>query len=212
LLEKPSKVNQDEMKEPRELSKIEKTTTHGLKEWNVVVEALRAGSQVLLLRKGGIHEPGGEFKAAHGEFFLFPSLEHQKKDLLKPAALARFAPSLEVSADAASLRLDTFAQLTEAIELDDPGKARRLSDHHVWNDAYVQMRIDYKPEKPLNLLLLRVFVLPVAIDIPRLERYAGCRSWVEFGEELSFKGGRAVLKDKDFEERVRAVRKALDPP
>ena len=187
------------------------TTRFGLKEWRVVVEALREGRQIILLRKGGIHEPRGEFKVAHREFFLIPGLEHQKKELLKPEAVASFASSFDSLTDGGPLRLDTFAQLVESIELRDPSLAHRLGDHHVWNEAYVQLRIDYKPETPLYLLLLRVFALPTAIEIPRLERYAGCRSWVELDEELSTEGKRAVLEDEHFDARLRAVKSAIGP-
>ena len=40
-----------------------------LKEWAVTVESLAQGQQILLLRKGGIHEEGKDFKVMD----LFPS-------------------------------------------------------------------------------------------------------------------------------------------
>ena len=55
-----------------------------LKEWAVTVESLAEGQQILLLRKGGIHEEGKDFKVIHPEFLLYPTYEHQRKDLLKP--------------------------------------------------------------------------------------------------------------------------------
>ena len=54
-----------------------------LKEWAVTVEALDKGGQILLLRKGGIREEGRDFRVLHPEFLLYPSYEHQKKELLK---------------------------------------------------------------------------------------------------------------------------------
>ena len=57
-----------------------------LKEWAVTVQALAKGGQVLLLRKGGIHEEGKDFRVIHPEFLLYPTYEHQREDLLKPEA------------------------------------------------------------------------------------------------------------------------------
>ena len=55
-----------------------------LKEWACVVRALGEGKQILLLRKGGIAEKGGEFRMEEPDFFLFPTFEHQDKTKLKP--------------------------------------------------------------------------------------------------------------------------------
>ena len=37
----------------------------GLKEWAITVDALAQGQQILLLRKGGIHESGKDFRVVH---------------------------------------------------------------------------------------------------------------------------------------------------
>ncbi|SVB06991.1 uncharacterized protein METZ01_LOCUS159845, partial [marine metagenome] len=42
------------------------------KEWAVVVEAIGSGRQIVILRKGGIAEGVGGFKAEHDRFWLFP--------------------------------------------------------------------------------------------------------------------------------------------
>ena len=41
-----------------------------LKEWAITIEALAQGDQVLLLRKGGIHEDGKDFRIIHREFLF----------------------------------------------------------------------------------------------------------------------------------------------
>ena len=60
------------------------------KEWEIVVDALGRGEQILLLRKGGIHEPRGGFQVEHQRFFLFPTRYHQQRECVIPAAQARF--------------------------------------------------------------------------------------------------------------------------
>lgn len=44
-----------------------------LKEWAVTPRALDQGEQVLLLRKGVIHEEGKEFRVVHPEFLIHPT-------------------------------------------------------------------------------------------------------------------------------------------
>ena len=39
-----------------------------LKEWASVCSALETGRQIILLRKGGIHESGGEFEVENRQF------------------------------------------------------------------------------------------------------------------------------------------------
>ena len=55
-----------------------------LKEWAVAVKALSAGTQIVVLRKGGVHRDDKDFRIVHPEFLLYPTYEHQKQELLKP--------------------------------------------------------------------------------------------------------------------------------
>ena len=54
-----------------------------LKEWAITVKALADGDQIMMLRKGGIHEESKDFRVVHPEFLLYPTYLHQKEDLLK---------------------------------------------------------------------------------------------------------------------------------
>ena len=47
------------------------------KEWAVICRALITGRQDIILRKGGIVEPGGSFQLLADEFYLFPTFVHQ---------------------------------------------------------------------------------------------------------------------------------------
>ena len=53
-----------------------------LKEWAITVDALASGEQILLMRKGGIHEESKDFRIIHDEFLLYPTYEHQRPCLL----------------------------------------------------------------------------------------------------------------------------------
>ena len=180
-----------------------------LKEWAVVVEALREGGQVLLLRKGGLHERGGEFRAAERHFLLFPTFEHQRREHLRPEAAERHAALLDARGEEGPVRFSVAAELLEDIPLVDPARARLLASHHVWSEAFVEMRIAYKPEKPLHVLLLRSHSLPRTVEVARHPRYAGCRSWVELEEEVPLEGARPVLAEENLERRLAVVRHLL---
>ena len=47
-----------------------------LKEWAITVEALASGTQIMLMRKGGIHEENKDFRIIHDEFLLYQTYEH----------------------------------------------------------------------------------------------------------------------------------------
>ena len=54
-----------------------------LKEWASAVKALENGSQIFIMRKGGIVEETRDFQVESNDFFLYPTYEHQRKELLK---------------------------------------------------------------------------------------------------------------------------------
>ena len=53
------------------------------KEWAAVVHALLEGEQILDVRKGGLREDGRHFSVQANRFWLYPTAEHQKAELLK---------------------------------------------------------------------------------------------------------------------------------
>ena len=54
-----------------------------LKEWASAVKALEDGTQIFIMRKGGIVEETRDFQVESTDFFLYPTYEHQRKELLK---------------------------------------------------------------------------------------------------------------------------------
>ena len=53
------------------------------KEWAVTVRALSEGEQLITLRKGGIREENKHFEIEHDQFFLYPTFDHQRNDLVR---------------------------------------------------------------------------------------------------------------------------------
>ena len=65
------------------------------KEWAVTVRALAEGEQLLTLRKGGIREPDKHFKLEYEQFFLYPTFDHQRSDLVRASHQPELARALE---------------------------------------------------------------------------------------------------------------------
>ena len=177
-----------------------------LKEWAVVVQALSEGSQIFLLRKGGIAEADGEFRLASREFFLYPTWEHQQEALLQPPYAAAFRSHLSPSQPAGELRFEHYGVVTDVWPPPPLPRMQQISEEFVWNEAFLEKRYAYKPHLPLVVLVLRVYRLPQSLRLPLLDRYAGCRSWVELEEALSTEGAYPVLDDSAFERRREALR------
>jgi hypothetical protein len=151
-----------------------------LKEWAVVVEAIARKEHHYLLRKGGILDPGETFSLKAQEFWLYPTMLHQKKNCLKPAwqsALPQF------SLEAVPLQVQVKAGPALLIKSLDDFKA--IEPRTIWSEDYALMRLNYKPEKPLYAIPIEAWLAPRPIYIKETPEYAGCISWVEVkGSEL----------------------------
>jgi hypothetical protein len=176
-----------------------------LKEWAVVCSALEQGRQVILLRKGGILEYRQGFEVKHERFLMFPTFEHQSRDHLQPD----YADRLEVM-DGQSpgiTRLSSYAEAKDVREVTDRALLKKLERFHVWNESYVNARMDYNPSKPMSVILLRVFRLDTPIEVQTLQEWAGCRSWVPLDKDVS--GATPVLSDSEFDKVSRDFREVL---
>ncbi len=180
-----------------------------LKEWAVTVQALAQGQQILLLRKGGIHESGKDFRVIHPEFLLYPTYEHQRADLLKPAHRPALGRLLADHPQADTITFTHFARAEEVIEVAAQEKVDDLSPHHIWTDAYAQSRLHWKPMLPLSILLLRVYRLEQPATIPYLKEYGGCTSWVEIMPRINLGRLEPVITDADFQGQVDAIKGSL---
>src|SRR5262245_33124188 len=66
-----------------------------LKEWAVTVRAPAEGEQLVTLRKGGIREENKHFEIEHDRFFLYPTFDHQRNDLIRQSHVPELARALE---------------------------------------------------------------------------------------------------------------------
>ncbi len=177
-----------------------------LKEWNATTAALESGRQILLLRKGGLLDPGGMFELEHSAFWITGNRFHEDKNLVKPAD----AHYLEAFvAQRGSIRLKSLARVakTWAVSMEEVDKLKQLD--HIWSDFWLDTRFDYQPENPLLVVALRVSVLPQAHQLEMRPEYGGCKSWIELETAFSTNTAEAVLDDEAFAVKLAAAEQML---
>ena len=179
------------------------------KEWAVTVNALAQGRQVLLMRKGGIHEVTKDFRVAHPEFLLYPTYEHQNADLLKASSQSLFEETLTNSIPTDTITFSIWAQVTETIKVVELEKVQELSNHHIWTNQYTESRLRWKPMVPLSIMLLRVFKLEEPVTIPWIKEYAGCTSWVEIMPKINLGQLPPAMNDRDYQNSVASIKDCL---
>ena len=179
------------------------------KEWAVIVDALGRGEQILILRKGGISEGRGGFQMEQPEFLLFPTLFHQQRESVLPAAQKRFDEIAKKFPPSEILRLEFFAKVVDWRKLDSLADAERLRGQHCWRDEVIAERFDWGKSKNIFALAVRVFRLPKPIELPNLPSYSGCKSWITLEQEIVVDDAEPVLDDKSFDEKSAKLRNQL---
>jgi hypothetical protein len=148
------------------------------KEWAVVVEALGAGEQILILRKGGIREKRGEFHVDHPAFWMFPTQYHEAEH----SVIASKRPALQQLAAATpadGVEIQFYAVAGPVVQITDAAALGRLQGRHIWAEQVLRQRFEFGREPGIHALVVRVYRLPEPVRLPQSERYGGCKSWVQ---------------------------------
>lgn len=182
-----------------------------LKEWAAVVRALELGRQIVLLRKGGIAESQGRFEVTNREFLLYPTYEHQEERFFVPEWKEVVAESF-AGRKPGQVRIGSWARVEEVIRLSDGAFLPHAGADHVYSEAFVEQRRQYKPDHPLYVLVLRVLILPKPFMLAERPEYAGCRSWVSLAEDIDVSGSTPVLSDEEFSVRMKNLVASLRGP
>ncbi|MDF2716825.1 MAG: hypothetical protein K0R28_3750 [Paenibacillus sp.] len=181
-----------------------------LKEWAVAIRALAEGRQIVLMRKGGIVEETREFRLESPSFWLYPTYEHQKRELLKEEAQPSLAETLEGWSPLADrAEVSCFAEVAADIEVTSQEQLDRIRDYHIWTDRFAEERLKWKRQKPLHILLLRVYKLDFPVQVPILESYSGCKSWLRLEGEFAPGSMKPVLDDARFGQQVKRIEQLL---
>lgn len=186
------------------------SSDRALKEWAVVVRALEAGQQLVILRKGGVSETGNEFRIEHPEFLFYPTYEHQKSESILPA----FAPALErVLAEtpaAGTIQVSSYARVTASFDIRTETQLAALRPYHIWSDGYALERLRWRPTKPLAAIALRVYRLAEPVILLFHASYRGCTSWITLERPIALAGAMPVLDQSDYDEQVATLGTALE--
>ncbi len=167
-----------------------------LKEWAIVCKALEEGRQTILLRKGGIMEYREGFELKHDKFMLFPTFEHQSKDSIKQDYHKKFdSLTLENNAEKEYIDLNLFGSVMDVKEIKNKEILKKLYTYHIWNEQYVDFRMNYNPSKPMSVLFLRVYKLKEPLKVNIKKEWAGCKSWVNMDDQIP-----SMIINKSFEE------------
>lgn len=181
------------------------------KEWAVVVDALGRGDQIVILRKGGISEGAGGFHVEQPRFLLFPTLYHQQREQVVPAAQLRHDEIAPQFPCPDTLRLEFFAAIAAWRQLDSLAAAEQLRGQHIWRDAVIAERFEWGLQKNIFALAVRVFRLSQRIEMPLRAEFGGCKSWVELPLEIDVTKAAPVLGETAFAEKLARFHAALAP-
>ena len=164
-----------------------------------------------------------EYRYEHEQFFLYPTFDHQRNDLVRESHHPELRRALEEGvwpdeeppprallqdggiAQPDRVRIRAWAEVADHFETDDPRIVDALSPYHVWTQDYAIKRLRWKRTHPLHVLLLRVHRIPRPVTVRVRDEYHGCRSWVEIDRDLPFEGT-PVMADDEFDRAAQAIR------
>ena len=166
--------------------------------------------------------PNKHFEVEHERFFLYPTFDHQRTDLVRESHRPELRRALEegVWADGEPVlaharnglallppdrvRIRAWAEVAAQYTVTDPRIVDALSPFYVWTSDYAEKRLEWKRRHPLHVLLLRTYRIPRPVTVKVKDEYAGCRSWLELSRDLPFEGT-PVLADEEFERAAEEI-------
>lgn len=196
------------------------------KEWAVTVRALAEGEQLVTLRKGGIRESDKHFQLEHDRFFLYPTFDHQRNDLVRASHQPELHRALEEGvwadgdppvealtrdggiAQPDRVRIRAWAEAAGHWTVTDSRTVNELSPYYVWTPDYAEKRLSWKRRHPLHVVLLRTYRIPRPVTVKVKEDFGGCRSWLEIPRELPFEGT-PVLSDDEFDRAAEEIERIV---
>jgi hypothetical protein len=187
---------------------INQQLNHALKEWAIAVEALSTGKTIVLLRKGGIRE--ADFQVRHHHVWLYPTYEHQKPQLLKPKYAAQVTP-VESGWHPDTVTIKSSAEITDVLTVNKQEQIEALHPYHIWHEQMISDRFQWQPQRPLIVLLLRVYRLATPQAIPYHASYGGCKSWIELSTSIARDSLNPVMGDAEYTAQVKKIKALISP-
>ncbi len=183
-----------------------------IKEWAVTIRALSEGEQLLIFRSGDEDE---EFALEHQRFFLFPTFEHARNDVVRGAHLPELRRALEEGVwpdgdpptsaltqpggieQPDRVRVRAWAEVAGQYTVTNQRAISELSPFYIWTPDYAQKRLAWRRGTPLHVTLLRTHRIPRPVTIRVKPEHDFGPDWLEITRELPF-GGTPVLSEIEF--------------
>lgn len=190
---------------------MQKLANHtALKEWASVISALRAGDQVILVRKGGIADPA--FGVEAERFYLFPTYLHQKEKQFRQDFLHHFKRTDQGGSEPETVEIDSWCEVVRVWRVSDLELLRRLGDAVIFTAETFEERFRFRPDQAVHVIGVRTFRLPSAADVRSGALHAGCRSWISVDEEIDVTGSSPVLEEPILEKKLDSIEQILGAP
>lgn len=175
------------------------------------MRALLTGEQIIDVRKGGLQEDGRHFGVRANRLWLYPTAEHQRPELLKPAYrhTVALSPGSRVGEP---IRLEGWADVVGVASLSEPEQLTALDSKFIWEHDYAESRLKWKKRDPLWVLALRVHRLEEPVVVPWHDDYGGCTSWIDLDglpADPAELPSEPALSDTAFGGRLKGVADAL---
>ena len=86
-----------------------------------------------------------------------------------------------------------------------------LDDLHPWDTPQIDMRFNYKPDRPLYLLAVQAYRLPAGAVIPNRDAFSGCKSWVPLppADAVDVRGAQRAIPEGAFEMLLNRIDDAM---
>jgi hypothetical protein len=157
-----------------------------LKEWSNVVAALARGTQIVLIRKGGIADPSFGIEA--DRFYLYPTYFHQGESEARP-----------------SVDITHWAEAVRTWSVRDAAALERLAPYVVLPKETLDARFHFRPDQALYVIAVRTWELARPAQVRFREDYAGCKSWISVDEEIDVDGSTSVLADDELQAKIAVI-------
>jgi hypothetical protein len=157
-----------------------------LKEWSNVVGALARGEQVLLIRKGGIADPG--FGVEAERFYLYPTYFHQGESEARP-----------------SVAVTHWCEVVRTWMVKEREALARLEPLVALPPETLEARYRFRPDQALYVIAVRTWELARPAEVRYRDEYGGCRSWISVDEEIDVDDSRPVLGEAALDAKVEDV-------
>lgn len=174
------------------------------KEWQVVCDAIAAGEQSVILRKGGISEGKHGFQWIHDRFFLFPTLFHEQGKHVRPGPDGVERSFEETDEHSRDVPFSVYVETIATGRLTDWDKICALEPYHIWTRECIEERYQWGEEPGISYAVIRAAEMASPWQLTNRKAFGGCRSWIGLPEEENG-GFRRKLESVDWVEATCGV-------